>query len=188
MDEAQVWELLERGGTLSAAHYEVGSEHRLRRFERFDPLADPVASQQLGNALAERLASGGYDLVAIWDTVENAVLGYVVGLALQRPVVRVFDYEGLIRESAPIPSGARVVFVAPAITDPQEPRLVRALMEARGATLATVAVLVDTGDEAARPTALVRLEAYRPERCPACLRGERPTNARVSLAPGGLNG
>jgi hypothetical protein len=188
MDEAQVWELLARGGAFSAAHYEVGAEHRLRRFERFDPLADPVAAQQLGGALAARLEGGGYDLIAIWDTVENAVLGFVVGLALQRPVVRVFDYEGLIRESAPIPSGARVVFVAPAIADPQEPRLVRALMEARGATLATVAVLVDTGDEAERPTALVRLEGYTPEQCPACARGERPTNARVPLAPGGPNG
>jgi hypothetical protein len=188
MDDARVWELLERGGALSAAHYEVGSEHRLRRFERFDPLADPVAAQELGNALAAQLAGAAYDLVAVWDTVENAVLGYVVGLALQRPVVRVFDHEGLIRESGTIPSGARVVFVAPALTDPQEPRLVRALTDARDATLAAVAVLVDTGDEAERPTALVRLEGYAPERCPACLRGDRPTNARVPLAPGGLHG
>ena len=35
------------------------------------------------------------------------------------------------------------------------------------------------------PVALVRVETIRPERCPACRRGERPTNARVSLAPGG---
>src|SRR2546429_7997527 len=98
MDDAQIWELLERGSTLGAAHYEVDGVHRLRRFERFDPLADPVAAQQLGTALAAQLGDGAYNLVTIWDTVENAVLGFLVGLALQCPVVRVFDHEGLIRE------------------------------------------------------------------------------------------
>jgi hypothetical protein len=188
MDDAQIWELLERGGTLGAAHYEADGVHRLRRFERFDPLADPVAAQQLGTALAAQLGDGAYNLVAIWDTVENAVLGFVVGLALCCPVVRVFDYEGMIRESAPIPPGARIVFVAPAIVDVQEPRLVRALAEARDASLAAIAVLVDAGELGEPPIALARVESYPPERCPACLRGEQPTNARVPLAPGGLNG
>jgi hypothetical protein len=188
MDDAQVWALLERGGTLGAAHYEVDGVHRLRRFERFDPLADPDAAQQLGTALAARLGDGAYNLVTVWDTVENAVLGFVVGLALRCPVVRVFDHEGLIRESGPIPHGARGVFVAPAIVDQQEPRLVRALLEAREASLAAVAVLVDAGEAAEPPIALVRVESYPPERCPACQRGEQPTNARVPLAPGGLHG
>jgi hypothetical protein len=188
MEEAQVWELLERGGALAAAHYEAEGEHRLRRFERFDPLADPVAAEQLGKALASCLAEGGYDLVAIWDGVESAVLGYVVGRALERPVVRIFDDEGLIGASAPIPRGARAVFVTAAIVDAQEPRLTRALMEARDATLAAVAALVDLGENGERPVALARLESYPPERCPACKRGEPLANARVPLAPGGLHG
>jgi hypothetical protein len=188
MDEAQVVELLERGGALATTHYEAGGLHRLRRFERFDPLADPVAAEQLGRALAARLATGAHDLVAVWDGVDTSVLGFVVGRALERPVVRVYDHEGLITASAPIPAGARAVFVTPAILDAQEPRLTRALMETRDATLATVAALVDVGDGAEQPVALLRLDAYAPESCPACRRGEPLTNPRVSLAPGGRNG
>ena len=188
MEDAQVWEQLERGGAVVADHWEVGGAHRVRRFERFDPLADPVATEALGQALAERLANGGYDLVAVWDGVESAVLGYVVGRALERPVVRIFDAEGLISASAPIPAGARAVFVAAAIQDLQEPRLTRALLEARDATLGAVAVPVDVGEDSESPTALVHLERFPPERCPACASGAPLRNARVPLAPGGLNG
>src|SRR5205823_13129061 len=118
-----VIELLERAGALAATHDEVGGAHRLRRVERFDPLVDPVAADQLGSALAGRLASDAHDLVVVWDGIDTSVLGYVVGRALQRPVVRVYDHEGLITASAPVPAGARAVFVAPAILDPQQPRL-----------------------------------------------------------------
>jgi hypothetical protein len=188
MEEAQVWELLERSGALVATHEEVAGAHRLRRFEGFDPLADPVAAERLGDALASRLAGGGYDLVATWDHMENVVLAYVVGRALQRRVVRIYDAEGLIDASAPIPPGARAVFVAPANVDAHEPRLARALLEARDASLGAVAVLVDLGEDGERPVALVRLESYPPERCPACQRGESLANPRVSLAPGGRDG
>jgi orotate phosphoribosyltransferase len=192
MDEAQVLEALERGGALSPTHREVSGEHRLLRFERFDPLADPGTAGQLGEALAGRLAEGGYDLVAIWDGVETAVLGYVVGRALGRPVVRILDHEGLITASAPIPAGTRAVFVAPAILDAQEPRLTRALMEARDATLHTVATLVDLGEQEAAsgvPTvALARIASYAPDDCPACRRGQPLVNPRVPLAPGGRHG
>ena len=188
MEEAQVWELLEQGGALAVTHDDAGGEHRLRRFERFDPLAAPVAAEQLGNALASRLTDGRYDLVAVWDGVENAVLGYVVGRALGRPVVRIFDAEGLIAASAPIPAGARAVFVTPAVVDAQQPRLVRALLEARDATLGAVAALVDLGESAERPLALGRLESYPPEDCPACRRGEPLANAPAPLSRGGPYG
>ncbi|HWP29775.1 MAG TPA: hypothetical protein VFB73_13305 [Chloroflexota bacterium] len=187
MEEAQVWELLARAGALVPAHYEADGRHRLRRFERFDPLADPVAAEQLGTALAERLSESAHDLVAIWDGVENIVLGYVVGRSLKRPVVRIFDDEGLVTASAPIPPGARAVFVA-VVPDAQELRLVRALLAARDATLATVAVLIDLGQASERPIALARLESYAPEHCPACQRGEPLSLSRVSLAPGGQHG
>jgi hypothetical protein len=127
-------------------------------------------------------------LVVVWDGVESSVLGYVVGRSLERPVVRIYDHEGLITSSAAISAGARAVFVAPAILDPQEPRLARALLETRDATLASVATLVDVGGGDERPVALVRLESYPPEACPACRRGEPVANPRVSLAPGGRNG
>ena len=188
MDEAQAVALLEAGGVLTATHFEAGGAHYLRRFERFDPLADPVAAERLGSALAARLGPGAHDLVAVWDGVESAVLGYVVGRALERPVVRIYEHEGLITASAHIPAGARAVFVAPAIRDPQEPRLARALMETRDATLTTIAALVDVGEGDERPVALVRLEHHTPEDCPACRRGEPLANPRVSLAPGGRNG
>jgi hypothetical protein len=188
MDEAQVVELLERGGALAAMHHEVGGAHQLRRFERFDPLGDPVAAEQFGQALAARLAPGAHDLVVVWDGIDTSVLGYIVGRALERPVVRIYDHEGLITASAPISAGARAVFVAPAILDPQQPRLARALMETRDATLTTVAALVDVGEPSEQTVALVRLESYRPEDCPACRRGEPLANPRVSLAPGGRNG
>ena len=188
MDEAQVVELLERGGALTATHYETGGGHRLRRFERFDPLADPAAAEQLGVALAARLAPGAHDMVAVWDGVDTSVLGYIVGRALERPVVRIYDHEGLITASAPIPAGTRAVFVAPAILDAQQPRLARALMQTRDATLATVAALVDVGEGGEQPVALLRLESHAAEDCPACRRGEPLANPRVTLAPGGHNG
>ncbi|HET8645456.1 MAG TPA: hypothetical protein VFO85_08220, partial [Vicinamibacteria bacterium] len=94
-----MWELLAREGVVVADHYEANGLHRVRRFERFDPLANPVATERLGTALASQLTDR-YDLVAVWDGVEPAVLGYVVGRALERPVVRIFDHEGLIAASA----------------------------------------------------------------------------------------
>ena len=192
MDEALALETLERGGALVPTHQEVGGAHRLLRFERFDPLADPVAAEQLGSALAARLADTDLDLIAVWDGVETSVLGYVVGRALQRPVVRILDHEGLITASAPIRPGTRAVFVAPAILDPQEPRLTRALMEAREATLGVVAALVDLGQHEATSgvpiVSLARLAAYGTDACPACRRGEPLVNPRVPLAPGGRYG
>jgi hypothetical protein len=192
MDEARTLEILERGGALVPTHREVGGGHRLLRFERFDPLADPVAAEQLGNALAARLADEGHDLVAVWDGIETSVLGYVVGRALERPVVRILDHEGLITASAAIRPGTRAVFVATAILDGQEPRLTRALMEAREGSLKTVATLVDLGEHEAAsgvPTvSLARLSSYSPDACPACRRGEPLVNPRVPLAPGGRHG
>jgi hypothetical protein len=188
MDRATVWRLLERGGALDAATCEMAGADCARRIETFNPLLDPVATEQLGNALEERLAEGRFDLVAVWDSVENAVLGYVVGRALERPIVRFFDAEGLIQASAEIPAGARAVFVAPAILDPQEPRLTRALLEARGATLDGVAVIVDTAEHGDPSVALATLEPYVGERCPICQRGQSLANARGPLAPGGLRG
>ncbi len=187
MEEAEVWALLEQQKAVVTDHFEAGGLHRVRRFEGFDPLIDPVATERLGTALAARLA-GSYDLVAVWDTLDAAVLGYVVGRALERPVVRILDHEGLITASAPIAPGAHAVFVAPAISDPQEPRLTRALLEARDATLATVAALVDLATGTERPVALVRVETYPPETCPACRRGQPLSNARQPLAPGGQHG
>lgn len=187
MEAAAVWELLEREGAVVADHHEAGGVHYTRRFERFDPLANPAATQQLGSALAARLP-GRYDLVAVWDNLDAVVLGYVVGLALERPVVRIFEDEGLMVASAPIAPGARAVFVAPALVDPQEARLARALLEARDAALATEAVLVDLGGPEPRPVALASVEAYTPAACPACQRGTPLSNARAPLAPGGQHG
>jgi hypothetical protein len=192
MQEAEILELLERGGALLPTHRELGGEHRLLRFERFDPLADPVAAGRLGEALASRLTDGGYDLVAVWDGVESAVLGYIVGRALERPVVRVLDHEGLITASAPIGAGTRAVFVAPAILGGHEPRLVRALLETRDAALGAIATVVDLGEQGdasgVSVVALAHVAAYAPGACPACQRGEPLVNARVPLAPGGRNG
>jgi hypothetical protein len=192
MDEAEVLERLERGGALVPTHEDVAGTHRLLRFDRFDPLADPVTAGGLGEALAARLAAGGYDLVAVWDGVETVVLGYLVGRALARPVVRILDHEGLITASAPIPPGARAAFVTPALLDGQESRLARALLEARDGALAVVASLVEIGDHDAAGdvprVSLARVAAYPPEACPACRRGEPLANARLPLAPGGRHG
>ena len=187
MDAAEVWALLELQRAVVPDHFEAGGLHRVRRFEGFDPLIDPVATERLGTALAARLA-GPYDLVAVWDTLDAAVLGYVVGRALERPVVRIFDHEGLITASAPIAPGSRAVFVTPAISDPQEPRLTRALLEARDAHLAAVAALVDLANGAEPTVALVRVETYPPAQCPACQQGQPLSNARQPLAPGGHHG
>ena len=186
MEPAEVWALLERDDVVAADHTEAAGQHSMRRFEGFDPLANPVATERLGIALASRL-TGSYDLVVVWEQLEAAVLGYVVGRALERPVVRVFDHEGLIAASVPLPAGARAVFVAPALVDPEEPRLARALLEARDASLDAVAVLVDLGG-AEQVVSLARIESFPPEQCPACQRGEPLHNARQPLTPGGRYG
>src|SRR5690606_20432942 len=116
------------------------------------------------------LAESQPDVVLVWAGLPSVMLGFLVGLALERPVVRLADDEGVVYASAGLSGGGRAVLVGETLTE-QQIRLARAFVESKGATLAGAAALVSTG-EGSDLTALATLREHRfpAEDCPLCRR------------------
>jgi adenine/guanine phosphoribosyltransferase-like PRPP-binding protein len=152
-DERHTWELLRRGG---ADRQEAGAT-------KYNGLADPPGAEELAQRLAALVRDLAPTAVVIWQDPEDVVLGFVVGRELSVPVIRAYDAEGLVGQSAGLPDEPRVVLIGDAVRDSTVVRAVRALTEQRGGSFAATAVLVETpelravANEAGMILSLVRI-------------------------------
>lgn len=189
MNETEIWTALERGGAVRRGHFAEAAGHADLQLSKYNGLLDPPGAEALAAELAGRLADRGATLVAIWEDVEDIVLGHVVARQLGVPVLRAFNADGLVGHAGPLPSGARAILVTDALRDPLAPRALRALLERNGGALLGVAALVDSGvTEGPLLASLVSLRdhIYPPSACPACRRGEplEPGASREELIHG----
>ena len=160
MDASEIWSHLRRGGLTIAEPTKPAEDGRVR-LPKYDGLADPAGAEKLGIELAKLLGDVHASLVLVWDNVEDAVLGHIIGRQLGVPVIRTYDEEGLAVSAVPIPAGAQGILVSDALRDGQVIKATTALLRQAGGQLLLVAVLVSAANErdAAVPIkSLVRLE------------------------------
>lgn len=172
MEEKETWELLERLGAVRRGHFQDGDRHTDMITAAANLLADPSATQQLAHELVARLGEPKPDVVLVWAGMPSVLLGFLVGVALERPVVRLADDEGMVYASSELTRGQRAVLVGDLLTE-REVRLARAFAENRGASLALVASLVDKY-EAGEVVALAATRDHRfaATECPLCRLGQ----------------
>ena len=103
--------------------------------------SDPAGTEKLGIELARLVDGKRPSVVLISQTVEDAVLGHIVGRELGIPVIRIYDEEGLATSSSPIPSEAKAVLVSEAATEGQLIDAAKALLARAGGQLIMVAAL-----------------------------------------------
>ncbi|MBI2910729.1 MAG: hypothetical protein HYY05_01195 [Chloroflexi bacterium] len=168
MEEKTAWELLERLGAVRRGHFDEGEHHADLSVGGLHPLDAPAAVQGLASALAALLPSPSPDLILAWDEMPSVLLGLLIGVALDRPVARLADDEGVVRASRELRPGQRVVLVGDLLSERQV-RLAWAFVESRGALLAGTGALVDDG-RAGELVAVVALGGHRFQRddCPLC--------------------
>ncbi len=168
MEEKTAWELLERLGAVRWGHFDEGDFHADLTVGGIHPLDGPAAAQSLAGALAALLPSPSPDLILVWDEMAGMLLGFLVGVAVGRPVVRLADDEGVVRASRELQPGQRVVLVGDLLNERQA-RLARAFVESRGAVLSGAGAVVDDG-RAGELVAVVALGGHRFQRdvCPLC--------------------
>lgn len=174
MDEDTVWQILERGGAVRFGHFTAGTQHHSdRALARYGALEHPADAEQLCRTLVERLALPDVDFVAVVDEVEDMILGFIVAREVGRHVVRVGNVEGIVTSSSPIAAGSRALIIGDVFLDPVPFHGVTALLQARGANVAGVGVLVDAGIVTwPGLVSLVSLAPYRTpiQECAQCAR------------------
>ncbi len=151
LDATAVLALLRRG--VQAAATPSGSSHQEDAEEvetvrqlvlngKYSGLADPAGAEQLGRALASRLARTQPDVLLVWEDVEDVVLGYVVARVLGVTMVRAYDAEGIVACSGEIGREARAVAVTDSVRDPTVMRALRSVVERSGGELVAIGTLV----------------------------------------------
>lgn len=168
MDQQATLDILERLGAVRRGHFRAGEQHTDLAAATLEPLTDPTATNQLATALAAALPQPAPDVVLVWAGPPSVLLGFLVGIALDRRVVRLADDEGVVYASAPLEPGQRVALVGDLLTERQV-RLARAFAASRGVALSSVAALVDDG-RAGEVVALAALQDHRfpADNCPLC--------------------
>jgi adenine/guanine phosphoribosyltransferase-like PRPP-binding protein len=149
VSDAEIWQLLERGGLRAEMPATNGSPDgeaaALRRVRKYNGLQDPSGAERLGVLLAERARGVRPDLVVVWEDVEDAILAFIVGRELGIPVIRVVNADGLAESTREFPPHSRAVLVGDVFTSVQTVGAVDALLDQHGGKLATVVSLVDVG-------------------------------------------
>lgn len=170
MKEKTAWELLERLGAVRRGHFNEGDYHADLTVGGIRPLDAPAVVQSLAGALAALLPAPSPDLILVWDEMPSVLLGFLIGVAVERPVLRLADDEGVIRASRELQPGQRAVLVGDLLSERQV-RLARAFVESRGALLSGTGALVDDG-RAGELVVVVSLGEHRFLRddCPLCQR------------------
>ena len=171
MQETTTQDLLTTTGCLVDGHVVNGDAHMSRSVGMMDPLANPTVVSELSRRLADALSSPAPDLIAAWPGLDNVVLAFAVGVAMDRPVSLLSDAEGLVTASGNVQAGQSVALVGVTLSE-RDANLARAFVESRGSNLDVTASLVGTG-EVAGELSLVSLQdhTYSESDCPVCGEG-----------------
>jgi hypothetical protein len=159
LSEREIWTLLERGGC-SVADADDSRERRALRGS-YSALPDPTGAERLSELVGERARSLRPTVVVVWEEIEDLLIGFLVARALELPVVRAIDAEGLARSQGAFPERPRAVLVGVAFRSERPILAARALVEQHGGELVGVLALVrgEPPGPALVVNALVELDA-----------------------------
>ncbi|MCU1640718.1 MAG: type polyketide synthase [Nocardia sp.] len=144
-----VRELLSQGGMLDAGIL-AGDDIN---WSKYNAAIDPGGAEQLGIALAAELAPAAPEVVLVWESAEDLVLGHIVARELGVAVVRAYDFDGLVRYVGSFPDRPRVALLADAFQDAFVLRALNSLVAQQGGTVIATAALVPTPAVDGDPTA-----------------------------------
>jgi hypothetical protein len=131
---AEIANLLERCGIPPGREGVAAGKGRFGP-RAFDPLADPEAADQLGGLLADHARPVDPNVVVVWESWLDLLLGFAVARRLAVPMLRAFVSEGLIVHDGTLPDAPRAVLVGEGFTDRTVVSAVEALMHHRSGTL-----------------------------------------------------
>jgi orotate phosphoribosyltransferase len=167
-------------GAVLHGHFRLSSgKHSDTYFEKFQVLQYPRYVQQLCGELAKRFREEHIDVV-VGPTTGGVIIAYEVARQLGTRAVYA-EREGdkrVLRRGFTLREGERVLVVDDILTTGGSVREVLEMLEPYRVQLVGVGILVDrTGgqvDLGVRTETLLqlRVEAWQPEECPLCQRGE----------------
>lgn len=175
LTDADVLGIFEESGALLSGHFVLTSGyHSARYFEKFNVLAHPRHVEALCRALAARLADTRPDLV-VGPTTLGILLAYEVAKHLGTPAAyaeRDAAGDRVLKRGVAIEPNQRVLVVDDVLTTGGSVRECITLVEAAGAVLCGVGLLVDRSGgkiSFAAPTAALltlEVEAFPPDAVP----------------------
>jgi len=175
MTDTDVLRQFEESGALLTGHFVLTSgNHSDRYFEKFNVLNQPQRVEALCRELAARLEETKPDVV-LGPTTLGILLAYEVAKHLGVPAAygeRAADGTRFLRRAEHILPGQRVAVVDDVLTTGGSVRECIELVEAQGATLCGVGLLVDrSGGKVAFPASTVALlslavESFPPDAVP----------------------
>lgn len=140
-------------------------------------LMDPVLGEELGLLLGEHFCQDDIDVV-IGPAFGGIIIGYMVGMALQRPAIfseRERDGRMTLRRGFSIETGSRILITEDVITTGGSVKEVVQLIEERGGRVMGIGAIVDRSLERLPfpVTSLLQfpVENFQEEECPLCREG-----------------
>lgn len=150
MNVMRLAELLESSGAIQRGHFLLTSgRHSDVYFEKFRVLERPDVLSALCGEIAERFHQERIDVVA-GPTTGGIIIAFEVARQMDLPALYVESEDGekALRRGAQVNEGARVLVVDDVLTTGRSLFEVKSLLEARGATVAGVGVLIDRSESA----------------------------------------
>ncbi|MBC7808555.1 MAG: orotate phosphoribosyltransferase [Akkermansiaceae bacterium] len=146
MTDSDVLQIFEGSGALLSGHFVLTSgKHSDRYFEKFNVLNQPWHVETLCEELAARLAPSKPDVI-LGPTTLGVLLAYETAKHLKVPAAygeKGADGKRFLRRGEHIAPGQRVAVVDDVLTTGGSVRECIELVEAQGATLCSVGLLVD---------------------------------------------
>jgi orotate phosphoribosyltransferase len=180
LSQEQILQIFRDCGAVLHGHFRLSSgKHSDTYFEKFQVLQYPHYVQQLCGELAKRFRDDRLDVV-VGPTTGGVIIAYEVARQLGTRAIYA-EREGdkrVLRRGFTLREGEHVLVVDDILTTGGSVREVLQMLEPYRVQLVGVGILVDrTGgqvDLGVRTESLLQLvvEAWQPEECPLCLRGE----------------
>ena len=180
LSQQQILQIFRDCGAVLHGHFRLSSgKHSDTYFEKFQVLQYPHHVQQLCGELAKRFRDDRVDVV-VGPTTGGVIIAYEVARQLGTRAIYA-EREGdkrVLRRGFTLREGEHVLVVDDILTTGGSVREVLEMLEPYRVQLVGVGILVDrTGGQVelgVRTESLLQLmvEAWQPEECPLCQRGE----------------